>query len=332
MKVIDLHNHVFPKAAVEAITRDPVGMMAKLEDRGGQPWIQHDQGYVYPLAQEFHDPDAKRAVLDSYRVDMAALSPAPPLFYYWAERDLAVRVAQMVNDAVAEYAATDLARFRPLATLPMPYPEAAVAELERVVASYGVRGIIVGTSIEGVTLADPQFRPVLRRCAELGVWVMAHPYYVGNKSGLQDYYLTNLVGNPVDTLICATHLMLGGVLEELPDLKVVLVHGGGLLPYLIGRLDHGHKVRAEARVNTATPPSELIKRFYFDTVLFDPAPLRYLLDLCGSGRIVLGSDAPFDMGDTNPRGTVEAIQGISEADLKAIFSQGAAAELMGESF
>lgn len=332
MKAVDLHNHVFPQAAVDAINRDGRGMMARVIDKDGRPWVQHDQGYVYPLEQEFHDPVAKAAVLDRYRVDVAVLSPAPPLFYYWAEQELAVRVARMVNDAVAEYAASNPARYRPMASLPMPYPDAAVAELERVVHEHGVKGVILGTSIEGTNLADPRFRPVLKRCAELGVWVLAHPYYVGNKEGLQQYYLTNLVGNPVDTLMCGTHLIFGGVLEALPELRVVLAHGGGLLPYLIGRLTHGHMVREEAKVNTTTAPKELLHRLYFDSILFDPEPLRYLVNVAGADRVVLGSDAPFDMGDPDPRGTVERVAGITEADLAQVLGAGAASILMGEQF
>ena len=332
MKAVDLHNHVFPQAAVDAIAADRAGMMAEIVERGGRRWVQHDQGYVYPLAEEFHDPAAKKAVLDAWRVDVAALSPAPPLFYYWASRERAVAVARMVNDAVAEYAASDPARFRPMASLPMTYPDAAVAELERVVREHGIKGVILGTSIEGTNLADERFRPVLRRCAELGVWILAHPYYVGNKDGLQQYYLTNLVGNPVDTLMCGTHLILGGVLEQLPDLKVVLAHGGGLLPYLVGRLTHGHKVRDEARVNTATPPAELLRRLYYDSIVFDPRPLDYLIELVGADRVVLGSDAPFDMGDPDPRGTVEKIARLSAQQRSQVLGSGAAAELMGESF
>jgi aminocarboxymuconate-semialdehyde decarboxylase len=219
-----------------------------------------------------------------------------------------------------------------MASLPMTSAQAAVAELDRVVKEHGIKGVILGTSVEGTNLADPKFRPVLKRCAELGVWILAHPYYVGNKEGLQNYYLTNLVGNPADTMMCGTHLIFGGVLEELPDLKVVLAHGGGLLPYLIGRLTHGHKVRDEAKVNTRTPPVDLLKRLYFDSILFDSRPLDYLIRLVGADRVVLGSDAPFDMGDPDPRGTVEKAVGTDQAALKQVLGSAAAAELMQEKF
>lgn len=331
MMAVDLHNHVFPAPLVDAIRDDGDHMMARLTEREGAPWIEHEQGYAYPLAAEFHDPTAKLRALDASGLDIAALSPAPPLFYYWAEAELCTAVSRQVNDAVAAYASVS-ERFRPLASLPMPYPEAAVAELERVVDAYGVRGVIMGTSIEGVSLADARFRPVLKRCAELGVWILAHPYYVGNKDGLQSHYLTNLIGNPYDTLLCATHLMLDGVLDELPSLNVVLAHGGGLLPYLIGRLEHGHRVRGETRADTLNSPTELMRRFYFDTILFDPKPLRYLVDAVGEGRLVLGTDAPFDMADTTPGDTVGAVTGLSEEQRRLILGAGAASCLMGERF
>src|SRR6202040_3978302 len=122
---------------------------------------------------------------------------------------------------------------------------------------YGFRAVQIGTGIEGAKLSEPRFRPILKRAQELGVFVLTHPYYIGNKAGLEDYYLTNLVGNPLETTLMAADLMFSGVLDELPDLKLGLAHGGGFLPYQIGRLVHGHKVRTETCANSKTSPLEL---------------------------------------------------------------------------
>ena len=144
--------------------------------------------------------------------------------------------------------------------------------------------------------------------------VFAHPYYVGSKSGLECYYLTNLVGNPMDTSVCVANLMFSGALDDLPELKILLAHGGGFAPYQIGRLVHGHKVRSETHAHTASDPHALLRRFYFDSLLFEPQALRYLIDLVGADRIVIGTDSPFDMSDQEPVKTIDAVPRLSAAE------------------
>ncbi|EYD75325.1 Aminocarboxymuconate-semialdehyde decarboxylase [Rubellimicrobium mesophilum DSM 19309] len=289
----------------------------------------HDQGYAYPLFDEFSNPDTKLEAMDRKGIDVSVISPAPPMFYYWADADLALKVAQTVNDGVADMVAANPGRLRGMATVPMQHPDAAVAELERVVREYGFRAIEIGTSIEGAQLAEERFRPVLRRAAELGVFVFAHPYYVGLKAGLECYYLTNLIGNPLDTAVAVANLMFSGVLEELPELNILLAHGGGFAPYQIGRLMHGHKVRSETHARTKSNPRDLLRRFYFDSLVFEPQALRYLIDLVGADRIAIGTDAPFDMADNQPLETLQAVPRLSHTESHEICC-GTALRLLGE--
>src|SRR5690606_780 len=326
---IDLHSHVIPPTMIDAIEADPGAFQARIEGEGDSRRIVHDQGYVYPMFREFFDPEAKIETMDRRGLDVSVISPAPPMFYYWANADLALKVAGLVNDGVGEMVANHEQRLRGMATIPMQHPDAAVAELERAVREYGFKAVEIGTSIEGEQLADSRFRPVLRRAAELGVFVFAHPYYVGAKSGLSDYYLTNLIGNPLDTAVCVSNLIFGGVMDELPELRVLLAHGGGFTPYQIGRLVHGHKVRQEARVHTNTDPKSLLKRFYFDSLVFDPEALRYLIDLVGADHIVIGTDTPFDMRDDDPLQTLQQVPGITEHEHGEICC-GTALRLLGE--
>jgi aminocarboxymuconate-semialdehyde decarboxylase len=262
--------------------------------------IIHDQGYVYPLFEEFREAEAKLSAMDRKGIDISVISPAPPMFYYWADADLALDVAGLVNDGVADMVGARPDRLRGMATVPMQHPDAAVAELERVVRAYGFKAVEIGTSIEGAQLAEERFRPLLRRASELNVFVFAHPYYVGAKSGLESYYLTNLIGNPLDTTVMLANLMFSGRLDELPDLKIVLAHGGGFIPYQIGRLVHGHAVRSETNGISKSSPKDLLKRIYFDSLVFEPQALRYLIDLVGADHVCIGTDAPFDMADENP--------------------------------
>src|SRR6201994_4380213 len=271
---IDIHSHVIPDRIVAAIAANPKRFRARVEGEGTARKIIHDQGYIYPLFDEFRQVEAK-------------VGPSP-------------------------------ARLRGMATVPMQHPDAAVAELERVVRAYGFKAVELGTSIEGAQLAEERFRPLLRRAAELNVFVFAHPYYVGAKAGLENYYLTNLIGNPLDTTVMLANLMFSGRLDELPELKLVLAHGGGFAPYQIGRLVHGHKVRSEANGITKSSPKELLKRIYFDSLVFEPQALRYLIDVVGADHICIGTDAPFDMADNNPQGTIAAVPGLTAKERQCV--------------
>jgi aminocarboxymuconate-semialdehyde decarboxylase len=315
---IDIHSHVIPDRIVAAIAADPRRFRARVEGEGSARRIIHDQGYVYPLFEEFREVEAKITAMDRKGIDMSVISPAPPMFYYWADADLALEVAGLVNDGVADMVGARPERLRGMATVPMQHPDAAVAELERVVRAYGFKAVEIGTSIEGAQLAEERFRPLLRRASELNVFVFAHPYYVGAKSGLESYYLTNLIGNPLDTTVMLANLMFSGRLDELPELKIVLAHGGGFIPYQIGRLVHGHAVRSETNGISKSSPKDLLKRVYFDSLVFEPQALRYLIDLVGADHVCIGTDAPFDMADDNPKTTIDAVPGITPLERQCV--------------
>src|SRR5690606_24161230 len=121
----------------------------------------------------------------------------------------------------------------------------------------------------------------------------------------------NLLGNPLDTATCVANLMFSGTMDEIPDLKILLAHGGGFLPYQIGRLIHGHRVRKETHTHGASDPGELLKRFYFDSLVFEPEALRYLIDLVGADHVAIGTDSPFDMCDAQPLQTIDAVPRLS---------------------
>src|SRR6201996_1657870 len=315
---IDIHSHVIPERIVAAIEADPKRFSARIEGEGANRKIIHDQGYVYPLFEEFHRAESKLDAMDRKKIDISVISPAPPMFYYWADANLALEVAGLVNDGTADMVAAKPDRLRGMATVPMQHPDAAIAELERVVKAYGFKAVEIGTSIEGAQLAEERFAPVLRRASELGVFVFAHPYYVGAKSGLESYYLTNLIGNPLDTTVMLANLMFSGRLDELPDLKIVLAHGGGFIPYQIGRLVHGHRVRSETHGISKSSPKELLKRIYFDSLVFEPQALRYLIDLVGADHVCIGTDAPFDMADNDPKATIDAVPGMTPLERQCV--------------
>ena len=316
MKVIDAHAHVIPPALVDAMRDGLAPDGVRLEPDGGRTWVVHRQGYRYPLPDDFHDVPARLATMDRHGIDAALLSIAPPLFLYWIEPQAGVAAARLINDAIAGMVAKAPGRFTGLATLPLQDPAAAVAELRRCVRAHGFRGAQIGPHAEGVPLDDERLRPVLAAAADEGVPLIIHPYYVGSSPGLDDFYLTNLQGNPWQTAVCASRLILSGTLDALPGLGLVLVHGGGHLPYQMGRLDHGHRVRPEAQ-GCVHPPSAYARRFHYDTLTHSPAAARWLIGQVGADRVVLGTDTPFDMGAGSLGTQLDGAQ-LGETDRQAI--------------
>lgn len=295
LRTIDVHAHVIPPVLVEAMRTGGAPDGIRIDAVGSTPWVEHRQGYRYPLLPAFHDVAARLDLMDATGVDHALLSVAPPLFLYWIAPEEGVQAARQVNDAVLDMARQAPERFSAVATLPLQDPDASVAELRRC-AALGFVAVQIGPHREGVPLDHAELTPVLGAAAEAALPVIVHPYYVGSAgSDLADFYLTNLQGNPWQTAVCASRLILSGTLDALPGLDCVLVHGGGHLPYQIGRLDHGHRVRPEA-ARPAHAPSTYLRRFHYDSLTHSPAATGFLLDQVGADRVLFGTDTPFDMG------------------------------------
>jgi aminocarboxymuconate-semialdehyde decarboxylase len=279
-------------------------------DGDGHERVIHRQGFWWAVDPSFYDLEARLAAMDARGCDLAVLSLTPTLLGYWFEASEAVDFCRMVNDTLAAAAREVPDRIAAVATLPMQDAGAAVAELRRAVTQLGMKGAQIGPRMEDLGLDDPAVRPVLAEAARLGVPLILHPYNAGKRAGLTDYYLTNLVGNPLESTVGAARLIFGGVLDELPELRLVLMHGGGYLPYQIGRFDHGYRVRSETK-GCRHAPSGYLRRFWYDTITHAPGPLRFLVEHVGADRVVYGTDYPFDMG----AGSVpEQLGGVGLAD------------------
>lgn len=321
MQAIDVHSHVIPPSLVELMRRGQAPDGITLEEVGSQTWVVHPQGYRYPLMPEFYDIGARIKSMDSLGIEAAILSIAPPLFLYWIEPDEAVEAARIINDAIAEMVGQAPDRFVGLMTLPLQTPRAAAEELKRCVNQLDLRGGLIGPHCEGINLDDMSLRPVLSTAEKEDVPLVVHPYYVGSTPGLDDFYLTNLQGNPWQSAVCASRLIFSGTLDDLDRLKIVLVHGGGHLLYQIGRLDHGYKVRPE----TKTPkrmPSEYLRNFYFDSLTHRPDSTSWLIDQVGADRVLFGTDMPFDMAGPSLKNQLQSCR-LSNHDLSLISSENA---------
>jgi aminocarboxymuconate-semialdehyde decarboxylase len=267
--------------------------------------------------------------MDENKLDVSVISVGPPIYFYWLSPDAGLVAAKLANDGIAQMVARHPSRLRGMAHLPMQDPDAAITELERVVKEHKFKAVELGTSIEGAPLADQKFRKVLKTIEQLGCFIFTHPYQCLAEGGMDQYYLRNFIGFPLDTTLMVAHLLFSGAMDELPKLKIVLAHGGGFMPYQIGRFRHGHQVRPEPKVNHVTPPRELFKRFYFDCLTHDAKAARYLIDQVGADRVVIGTDHPFDMTPLDVPASVDGIPGLS-ADEKAWVCERTAKLLLGE--
>ena len=318
---IDIHAHFVPEEYLRLIEAEgePYAVRLRSDPRG--PLIVAGQAAIGPISTHYHDLDVRLKTMDARGVAIHALSLMPPMVY-WADGALGLRLAKSVNDAMAAASRAHPDRFVALATLPMQDPEAAVAEVERAIGEIGCRGIYLGTNVQGKELTDPSFLPVFERIEALRVPIFLHPLNVIGTQRLTNYYLHNLLGNPFDTAVAAANIIFSGLLDRFPKLQICLPHAGGAFPYLIGRLNHGWKVRQECKALKKSPLSYL-RRFTYDTISHAPESLDYLIKLVGADRVMMGSDYCFDMGYDQPVKVVTALK-LNRSDKEKILSGNAA--------
>ena len=321
--IIDLHAHYVPQSFLEAIDKEgaPYGASIRRDEEGPTMMLA---GRPYgPITRHYYETKPRLADMDKARVDMQVLSLNPPMVY-WAEAGLANRLARLYNEELAAAVAGCPDRLAGLATVPLQDVAASVAELTRAIQDLGLRGVYIGSNICGKELDHPDLLPFFAKAEALHAPVFIHPIDVLGGERLRAYYLHNGLGNPYDTALAAARLILGGVLDRFPRLRVCLAHAGGALPYLIGRLDRVFRVRKEARGNARRSPSAYLRRFTFDTITHNELALRYLIDLVGADRVSVGSDYRFDMGLLDPAEPVRRLRPLSRTDRAAILGGGAA--------
>ena len=336
MSNIDLHTHVVPPTIIDAMLRTPSRFNAKgdagngvrLEKRDGKLYFT-SYGRSREIEPELYDVEAKIAAMDRMRIEISALSVAPPTYFYELSPDAGLAASRLSNDGIAAMVAKYPARLRGMATLPMQDPDAAITELERVVKDYKFRAVEMGTTIEGKQLAHARFRPLLKTIEQLGCFIFTHPYKCAAKGGMEGYELFNTIGFPLDEVIMVAHLMFSGALDELRRLRIVIAHGGGYVPYQIGRFECAHRHRPSASIHTKTSPRELLRRFYFDALTHDPMSLRLLIDQVGADHVVIGTDNPFDMGYEDPLAELDAVPHLTAEEKERICSR-TARFLLGE--
>jgi len=308
-RAIDTHAHWYPEEWLRLFVKDGVAEGATLE-RNGAKYTIRTQRIVNAFDEEFVDLGLRLEGMKRQRVDMHALSLTAPMVY-WASPGLGLALAQAYKDAASAAHMKHPKRFVGLAMLPMQAPDLALRELERASKLPGMRGMYLATHVNEVNLDDKRFWSVYAKAEELGWTIFLHPIDTIGRERTAKYHLKNLLGNPYDTGVAAASLIFGGVMDAFPKLEVNLPHAGGTFPWLIGRLDHGTKVRPELR-HMKRLPSEYLRRFTYDTIGHNDAINQALINFVGADRVVLGSDYCFDMGLSDPVGELERLDALDE--------------------
>lgn len=324
MRIVDFHNHYYPPEYVEALRKSTSVVKVTYDDEGN-PCVHYPGDYNI-LVPGHRDLDFRQLVLEEHGVDTQVLSFTTPGVHV-EPPTAAVRFARQINDAFAKATRKRHRRFTALATLPLNDPAASVVELERAMKDLGLPGAMVFSNVNHVALADKRFAPLWKKADDLGAVIYIHPTDPAGVEAMLDYWLMPLVGFLMDTTLAASRLVFSGVVERHPNIRWVLTHMGGAIPYLAERLDRGYRAFADCRRHISKPPSEYLKHFYYDTVNFNADAVQFAIKFAGPDHLLAGSDYPHQIGSIPLM--IETINKLSVDDetKRKIFGGNAAALL-----
>ncbi|MDP3983418.1 MAG: amidohydrolase family protein [Acidimicrobiia bacterium] len=326
MPVIDIHCHRECSAAAEMMKseaqgRTPMSFGSELTREVNRRQL----AYIRPKMESLEE---RIADMDRMGVDIQAVAIAPYQTFYWAEPELGSKVSRIINDDLAEAVSRYPNRFVGLGTVPLQDTAAAVDELGRCMDQLGFRGLEIATNVQGEELSSPRLDPFWAAVEKRGAVIFIHPVGFTHPQRFTEHYFFNVIGHPIENTLAISNLIFGGVMERYPALKIVMAHGGGYLPAYAGRMDHAYHAREDVRHGLPKPPGAYLRQFHFDTMVFEPDQMSFLATKYGADHILLGTDYPYDMGETDPVGLVSRTPGLSDEDRKAICG-GNAARLLG---
>lgn len=327
-KMIDIHCHRECKPAMEMMKAEAERVGHIPLSFGSDLTKEVNRQQLAALRPKMESIDERIADMDKMGVDIQAVAISVYQYYYWAEPEVGLTVTSMINDELAEAVATRPDRLVGLGTVPLQDTDLALVELRRCVEELGFRGIEIPTNANGEELSAPRLEPFWEAVEELGIVVVLHPTSFTHLDRFAEHNFINIIGHPLDETLAISRLIFDGVMERYPGLQFVVVHGGGYLPMYAGRMDHAYHARRDVRAELPRPPSTYLRQFYFDTMVFETDQLGFLIEKYGADHIVLGTDYPYDMGETDPLGLIGRVPGLSEEQIAAI-SGGNAARLLG---
>jgi aminocarboxymuconate-semialdehyde decarboxylase len=326
MTTIDIHCHLATLASRAPVEPHRRPEYEPYEYFMGPDSATHNRAAVPNIMAPLTEPAARLEHMDRMGVDVQGLSTFVSEYFYWAPSKEGAESARIQNDNLAAAVSAHPDRFLPLgATVPLQDVDLAIAEIDRAVDDLGFKGLQIGGTVNGHNLDERRFRPFWAAVEAMGIPVILHPNGYPESQRFGDYFMVNCIGNPLETMVAANRMIFSGLFEEHPGIRLVLLHGGGYLPFYTSRADHTWEVRPETRVSIPDhPPSHYMKMLYYDTMVFQPLYLRHLVEVVGVDHVLLGTDFPFDMSETDPIGLINATDGLGDTERAAIAGANAA--------
>lgn len=321
---VDFHTHFIPEH-----------FPAMGEKYGGDDWptLIHSgscQADIYVAGKHYRhlddrswDPERRLKDMANEGIDIQVISPIPITFGYRFSSQAVLELAQMQNEAIAQAVALAPQHFIGLGTVPLQDATLAASEVRRVVLQLGLAGVEIGTQVNGRNLDDPELEPFWQACAQVEATVFIHPAAVFAPERTSKYRMVYSVGYTSETGIAAAAIVMSGLLDRYPTLRLCFAHGGGTFPWLLPRLDQVWRTFADAQANTTRQPSETARLLSYDTLTYDQMNTRFLIERLGADRLVLGTDYPFPLREEPPGAVIAALDGISQAERADLFGHNA---------
>lgn len=300
---IDCQSHVFPQSYIEILAQNP--HPPQVVQRGDESLITYGDVQQFRLRAEKYDPKTKLEDMNRAGIDISVIStniPGPCML----APELALKGAQALNNFIADVIARYPGRFAGLASLPWQNPDDAITEMDRAKEELDFRGVMLYSHIGGRPVDHPEFAPVYAHAEAKRLPIVLHPTVPTWGEAIKDHWMIPMMGLQVDTSFALLRLILSGILERHPRLQVVMPHVGGVLPYMIGRIDHQTEVMGRGRENITQPPSEYLRRIYLDLVSPSEQALQYAYQFSGPDRLVFGTDHPW----VEPQIFINLIEGM----------------------
>lgn len=305
----DLHTHYYPPGYFDKI-RDLPSEFSFGQSPSGQTIITYRGARFFGVTPPMTDVNKRLADMDRVGIDVEVVSLSTPNLFF-ADAQHQPEIARLVNDAYAELVAQHPARFKGFASIPMDDPEAALQELHRAIDELKLNGVILLSNIGGQPLTSPQYRPFFEEANRMKLCILLHPMLPANADAFREFVLGPIVGFMFDTTLAVARMCYDGMFKDFPDIRWIVGHLGGAVPYLMERMDNGYRDFVECRAKIDELPSVYLQRLYYDTVNFNPHMLMMVRNMIGSDHMVMGSDYPHLLGSIDR--AVSAIENLEVA-------------------
>jgi aminocarboxymuconate-semialdehyde decarboxylase len=291
----DFHTHFIPHEVLTWIEENKQTVNAEWikKEQNKKEFLFINQKWGFELKKSFIDFELYMREQEQAGVIHSMISPIPQLFLYDFPLDVTIEISRVYNQALASLSKKVPEKLSALGTIPLAHPEQAAQVLGEAMNN-GLKGAIIGPGLGQQMLSDSFFQPIFEEANRLKAILFIHPLLCEDPR-LKRRMMPNLIGVPWETTVCATDILLSGMIDKYPDVKILFAHGGGFLPYQIGRLDKGYEQWGMVSSNLQAPPSEYLRRFWYDTVLWNQDSVDFLVKTVGEDRVVAGSDYPFDL-------------------------------------